>query len=487
MQQTKYDVFISYSTIDANIAKAVCHKLEENGIRCWVAPRDIKPGADWALSITEAIKASKVFVLIFSENSNKSEQVPKELTLAVNYHLMVFPFKITETQPEGSFEYLLSDIHWLDAIDKPMDLSIEHMKNVIALYLNSDDTIDFVAKREEEERRLSSRIKRRKSFLIIRNIVLLLCVASMLLFFFFSFIKKTQNHQRKVDGYTATLYLMRYSDVDSVCHTNFFTDSLLKAFRYEKDYNDKGEYYIYPASDYVAYDDGQTVSVTHNIKSIEQLFPYHWPVIQLRLNSHAKKMITMSEAVLEISDFYRDDRPAFSFSINDKGLQIVNENFNTSESAQLLYSSLIPGESFIKYKKKEELFLDTPVQEVRLDNITDSILGQLVLPDFGTYGFVYGKRNTQIIPMCRADNDNIIVYNLSNAHNQEIHLKDFNRSLKENENDLGVYFRLSSKENAVFKMRIRIKVNGKKDFLYSNYVRVRIVGFSNDDSQGERR
>ena len=62
-----HDVFISHSSIDANIANAVCHKMEENGIRCWIAPRDVNPGDDWASSITNAIKSSKVFVLIFSE------------------------------------------------------------------------------------------------------------------------------------------------------------------------------------------------------------------------------------------------------------------------------------------------------------------------------------------------------------------------------------------------------------------------------------
>ena len=83
-----HDVFISHSSIDANIANAVCHKMEENGIRCWIAPRDVNPGDDWASSITNAIKSSKVFVLIFSDNSNNSGQVSKELTLAINYHLM---------------------------------------------------------------------------------------------------------------------------------------------------------------------------------------------------------------------------------------------------------------------------------------------------------------------------------------------------------------------------------------------------------------
>ena len=63
-----HDIFISYSSIDANIANAVCHNLEQGGIRCWMAPRDIPPGGTWAEIIPNAIQEAKVFVLIFSDN-----------------------------------------------------------------------------------------------------------------------------------------------------------------------------------------------------------------------------------------------------------------------------------------------------------------------------------------------------------------------------------------------------------------------------------
>jgi hypothetical protein len=41
------DVFISYSSKDKPTADAVCATLEANGIRCWIAPRDVVPGSDW--------------------------------------------------------------------------------------------------------------------------------------------------------------------------------------------------------------------------------------------------------------------------------------------------------------------------------------------------------------------------------------------------------------------------------------------------------
>ena len=40
-----HDAFISYSSKDKTIADAVCARLEARGIRCWIAPRDVRPGA----------------------------------------------------------------------------------------------------------------------------------------------------------------------------------------------------------------------------------------------------------------------------------------------------------------------------------------------------------------------------------------------------------------------------------------------------------
>ena len=58
-------IFISYSSKNKAIADAVCHKLEERKMKCWIAPRDILPGANYAEELINAIDNSKLFVLIF--------------------------------------------------------------------------------------------------------------------------------------------------------------------------------------------------------------------------------------------------------------------------------------------------------------------------------------------------------------------------------------------------------------------------------------
>jgi hypothetical protein len=74
-----HDVFISHSTNNRSVANAVCASLESVAIRCWIAPRDVMPGRSYSGEITRAIQQSRAFVLIFSEDSNNSEQVLREV------------------------------------------------------------------------------------------------------------------------------------------------------------------------------------------------------------------------------------------------------------------------------------------------------------------------------------------------------------------------------------------------------------------------
>ena len=43
-----YDVFIRQVHEDTVVAGAICAKLDENKIRCWIAPSHITPGEKYA-------------------------------------------------------------------------------------------------------------------------------------------------------------------------------------------------------------------------------------------------------------------------------------------------------------------------------------------------------------------------------------------------------------------------------------------------------
>jgi hypothetical protein len=113
------DVFISHSNKDKNIAEAICHQLESDGIRCWIAPRDIEFGADWTAGITQGIASCKVFVLVFSDSANSSDHVRREVAKAFSLGLAVIPFRTEEVAPNRSLSYYLETVHWLDAFPSP--------------------------------------------------------------------------------------------------------------------------------------------------------------------------------------------------------------------------------------------------------------------------------------------------------------------------------------------------------------------------------
>lgn len=115
-------IFISYSSHDKQIADAICHYLEEMGIACWIAPRDILPGQTWASAIIRALKNCAAMVLVYSNNSNSSTQVANEVDKAFSNNKTIIPFMVDSTPPNEEFEYYLSRKHWLVAYPdyKPM-------------------------------------------------------------------------------------------------------------------------------------------------------------------------------------------------------------------------------------------------------------------------------------------------------------------------------------------------------------------------------
>lgn len=114
-----HDVFISYSSKDKPVTDGICANLEAAGVRCWMAPRDIGAGEDWPTAITKAISHSHIMVLVFSASSNASDDVRRELILAVKNKLVIIPFKIENIEPEPGKQYYLESTHWLDAINPP--------------------------------------------------------------------------------------------------------------------------------------------------------------------------------------------------------------------------------------------------------------------------------------------------------------------------------------------------------------------------------
>ena len=119
-------VFISHSKFDKAIAELICTALESEGIGCWIAPRDIPYGNDWAGEIASAIENSCLFIFVLSEHSNSSRQCPKEITVADNVGIPIVCVKIDDVEMCHALKYHLStqQILFLDASNIKEELKI---------------------------------------------------------------------------------------------------------------------------------------------------------------------------------------------------------------------------------------------------------------------------------------------------------------------------------------------------------------------------
>jgi TolB-like protein len=107
-------VFVSYASQDAAVANALVVNLEQHGIKCWIAPRDVTPGSQYADEIVRAINDTKVLVLVLSENALVSPHVGRELERAASKQRRIIVLRTDAAPLTRSFEYFLSESQWID-------------------------------------------------------------------------------------------------------------------------------------------------------------------------------------------------------------------------------------------------------------------------------------------------------------------------------------------------------------------------------------
>jgi len=107
-------VFLSYASPDAAVANQVCEYLESHGVACWMAPRDVKPGAAYADAIVRAINEASALVLVLSASAMASEHVSREVERAASKHKPVVAFRVDGANLSAELEYFLSRSQWID-------------------------------------------------------------------------------------------------------------------------------------------------------------------------------------------------------------------------------------------------------------------------------------------------------------------------------------------------------------------------------------
>lgn len=139
-----HDVFISYSSRNAEYANAVHEKLESNGIKCWIDVNSIRTANNFAQEIIDGLNEAKVVVLIYSKDSDESKYVYREIETAFD-NIPIVPLKIDDTFPDN-LEFFLRNTQWLDASPTALE------KKNITIEDCYDDLVEAVKAKMKDNR-----------------------------------------------------------------------------------------------------------------------------------------------------------------------------------------------------------------------------------------------------------------------------------------------------------------------------------------------
>src|SRR6266403_1465735 len=129
--------FVSHSHQDAPTAGLIVQALEKQGVTCWMAPRDVPPGGSYAEAILNAIETASCFVLIYSEHSNVSSHVLREVERALKFGVNIVPVRFDDSTPSKSLDYLLATVHWLAIPAESRERSVAKAAEQIAEWLKN--------------------------------------------------------------------------------------------------------------------------------------------------------------------------------------------------------------------------------------------------------------------------------------------------------------------------------------------------------------
>jgi len=110
-----HTAFISYSSKDQQKAIGIYKLLERNGIPCWIAPDCIPIGSNYTNAIPAAIGSCPIFLVLLTENAQKSRFVLKELEFAVSSGKLIIPVLLEDFPLNDEFRFLVGVEHHLAA------------------------------------------------------------------------------------------------------------------------------------------------------------------------------------------------------------------------------------------------------------------------------------------------------------------------------------------------------------------------------------
>ncbi len=107
-------VFVSYSKKNKDYVLQLVDKLLDEGFDVWIDNRRLRSSEDWWRSIVEALRDADAFVVVLTPDSDASEWVQLEITLAMKYKKPRFPILLAGTMDTPNWD-IFARTQYVDA------------------------------------------------------------------------------------------------------------------------------------------------------------------------------------------------------------------------------------------------------------------------------------------------------------------------------------------------------------------------------------
>jgi DNA-binding NtrC family response regulator len=145
-----HDVFLCCAPANKALARVVCASLQRQGLPCWLAARDLsEDGAGQPEAILDAIGRCRIFLLLLSRASRKSESVIQEVREALRARKEVVALKVTKLRAGKALRLLLHGSYHVDASKRPIS---DHLGGLVGLLKSILEKVDSLGRQPARAR-----------------------------------------------------------------------------------------------------------------------------------------------------------------------------------------------------------------------------------------------------------------------------------------------------------------------------------------------
>ncbi len=121
-----YDVFISYSRKDTEVADRICEVFDKVGISYFIDRQGIGGALEFPLVLAENIVSSKLFLFLASENSYNSKFTRSEIVFAFNKKEKnsILPYIIDNSSLPLDLEFVFAGVNWRNIKEHPIEKTL---------------------------------------------------------------------------------------------------------------------------------------------------------------------------------------------------------------------------------------------------------------------------------------------------------------------------------------------------------------------------